>query len=132
MRRRARGGRSLVPSRDWVVAGCGEAGARSMRPVIPLALVPAAGPRTVGAAWLVQLVGPTGWSNAARLGPGGRAPASFASRSNWVGGTRSGIRSRQASPEAEPSAGTITVVIRRFVPGVQAWRACSMLIAAEI
>jgi hypothetical protein len=25
-----------------------------------------------------------------------------------VGGTRSGIRSRQASPEAEPSAGTIT------------------------
>ena len=51
---------------------------------------------------------------------------------DWVGGTRSGIRSRQASPEAEPSAGTITVVIRRVVPGVQAWRACSMLIAAEI
>ena len=49
-----------------------------------------------------------------------------------LGGTRSGIRSRQASPEAEPSAGTITVVIRRVVPGVQAWRACSMLIAAEI
>jgi hypothetical protein len=43
-----------------------------------------------------------------------------------------GIRSRQVSPEAEPSAGTITVVIRRVVPGVQAWRACSMLIAAEI
>ena len=42
------------------------------------------------------------------------------------------MRSRQASPEAEPSAGTITVVIRRVVPGVQAWRACSMLIAAEI
>jgi hypothetical protein len=28
------------------------------------------------------------------------------------GGTRSGIRSRQASPEAEPSAGIITVVMR--------------------
>jgi hypothetical protein len=49
-----------------------------------------------------------------------------------VGGTRSGIRLRQASPEAEPSAGTISVVRRRAVPGVQAWRACSMLIAAEI
>jgi hypothetical protein len=49
-----------------------------------------------------------------------------------VGGTRSGIRSRQASPEAQRSAGTITVVIRRVVPGVQAWRACSMLVAAEI
>jgi hypothetical protein len=43
-----------------------------------------------------------------------------------------GLRSGQASPEAEPSAGTITVVMRRVVPGVQAWRACSMLIAAEI
>jgi hypothetical protein len=34
--------------------------------------------------------------------------------------------------QAEQSAGTITVVIRCVVPGVQAWRACSMLIAAEI
>src|SRR5262245_65041751 len=31
-----------------------------------------------------------------------------------------------------PSVGTITVVMRRVVPGVQAWRACSMLVAAEI
>ena len=61
-----------------------------------------------------------------------RQPARARHRPSSQGGTRSGIRSRQASPEAEPSAGTITVVIRRVVPGVQAWRACSMLIAAEI
>ncbi len=97
-------------------------------------------PLSIAAVVSVSLVGLSWAMEPSELSPSWNRLSESSSTATWHvrlaielgGGTRLGIRSRQASPEAEPSAGTIIVVIRRVVPGVQAWRACSMLIAAEI